>query len=100
MTRPVDGGRSLDRSKPEACRDVLMLPETAYHDALGDCFAEHASVSPYNAYIDRPAMLELAGARILDAGCGAGRYAAELLARGAEVVGVDGSSVLLRTVPP
>lgn len=76
-----------------------MLPKTAYHGALGDYFAEHAGVSPYNAYVDRPAMLELAGdvagARILDVGCGAGHYAAELLARGAEVVGVDGSGTLL-----
>ncbi|MBN6057411.1 class I SAM-dependent methyltransferase, partial [Nonomuraea sp. RK-328] len=76
-----------------------MPSKTAYHDALGDHFAEHAGVSPYNAYTDRPAMLELAGdvtgARVLDVGCGAGHYAAELLARGAEVVGVDGSATLL-----
>ncbi|GGO76695.1 hypothetical protein GCM10012289_54630 [Nonomuraea cavernae] len=76
-----------------------MPPKTAYHDALGDYFAEHAGISPYNAYTDRPAMLELAGdvagARILDVGCGAGHYATELLARGAEVVGVDGSATLL-----
>ncbi|MEU7895197.1 methyltransferase domain-containing protein [Nonomuraea sp. NPDC049152] len=76
-----------------------MPSKTAYHDALGDYFAEHADISPYNAYTDRPAMLELAGdvagARVLDVGCGAGHYAAELLARGAEVVGVDGSGTLL-----
>ncbi|MER5648647.1 methyltransferase domain-containing protein [Streptosporangium sp. NPDC002524] len=76
-----------------------MPPKNAYHDALGDYFAEHAGISPYNAYTDRPAMLELAGdiagARILDVGCGAGHYAADLLARGAEVVGVDGSATLL-----
>ncbi|MER6951570.1 class I SAM-dependent methyltransferase [Nonomuraea sp. NPDC000554] len=76
-----------------------MLPETAYHGVLGDYFAEHADISPYNAYTDRPAMLDLvgdvAGAKILDVGCGAGHYAAELLARGAEVVGVDGSATLL-----
>ncbi|WP_283133121.1 class I SAM-dependent methyltransferase [Rhizohabitans arisaemae] len=76
-----------------------MPPETAYHDALGHHFARHADVSPYNAYTDRPAMLELAGEvsglRILDVGCGAGHYAAELLTRGADVVAVDGSSTLL-----
>ncbi|MCC5575358.1 methyltransferase domain-containing protein [Microtetraspora sp. AC03309] len=76
-----------------------MPPKTAYHDALGDYFAEHAGISPYNAYTDRPAMLELAGdvdgAKVLDVGCGAGHYAVELLARGAQVVGVDGSRTLL-----
>ncbi|MEV3986920.1 methyltransferase domain-containing protein [Nonomuraea sp. NPDC049758] len=79
--------------------DVLMPPETAYHGVLGDYFAEHAGISPYNAYTDRPAMLDLAGdvagAKVLDVGCGAGHYAADLLVRGAEVVGVDGSATLL-----
>ncbi|MFV2123584.1 methyltransferase domain-containing protein [Micromonospora sp. LOL_013] len=76
-----------------------MPARTAYHDELGDHFARHADTSPYNAYVDRPAMLALAGdvggQRILDVGCGAGHYAAELLSRGAEVVGIDGSATLL-----
>jgi SAM-dependent methyltransferase len=38
---------------------------------------------------------DVAGLRILDIGCGAGHYAAELLARGAEVVGIDGSASVL-----
>lgn len=38
---------------------------------------------------------DLSGARILDAGCGAGQMSAELAARGAEVVGVDLSASLL-----
>ncbi|GII95152.1 class I SAM-dependent methyltransferase [Sinosporangium siamense] len=77
-----------------------MPARTAYHDDLGDHFARHAADSPYNAYVDRPAMLDLAGdvtgAKILDVGCGAGHYTAELLDRGAEVVGVDGSAALIR----
>ncbi|MGN9841500.1 class I SAM-dependent methyltransferase [Nonomuraea sp. H19] len=77
-----------------------MHKATAYHDALGDFFAKNADTSPYNAYTDRPAMLQLAGdvsgARILDVGCGAGHYAAELSARGAQVVGIEGSATLLR----
>ncbi|MEV0150724.1 MULTISPECIES: class I SAM-dependent methyltransferase [unclassified Nonomuraea] len=77
-----------------------MNKATAYHDELGDFFAENADTSPYNAYTDRPAMLRLAGdvsgARILDVGCAAGHYASELLARGAQVVGVDGSATLVR----
>lgn len=76
-----------------------MPADTAYHDALGDHFARIADTSPYNAYTDRPAMLRLAGdvagLRILDVACGAGHYSAELEARGATVVGVDGSPTLL-----
>lgn len=76
-----------------------MSARNAYHDELGDRFAEIADTSPYNTRIDRPAMLALAGdvagSRILDVGCGAGHYAAELLDRGAEVLGIDGSATLL-----
>ncbi|TDE60428.1 class I SAM-dependent methyltransferase [Nonomuraea mesophila] len=76
-----------------------MRKATAYHGALGDLFAKHADTSPYNAYTDRPAMLRLAGdvsdARILDVGCGAGHYVSELAARGAQVVGIEGSATLL-----
>lgn len=72
----------------------------AYHDQAGDVFAAHAADGPHNAYTDRPAMLTLAGdvagLRILDAGCGGGHYAAELVGRGADVVAVDGSA----TPPP
>jgi SAM-dependent methyltransferase len=77
-----------------------MDKATTYDGAAGDFFAKNADTSPHNAYTDRPAMLNLAGdvsgARILDVGCGAGHYAAELSARGAQVVGVEGSATLLR----
>ncbi|MGW8374876.1 class I SAM-dependent methyltransferase [Streptomyces sp. ODS28] len=77
-----------------------MRAETAYHGDMGRAFAERATVSAYNAYTDRPAMLGLAGdvggLRVLDLGCGAGHYADELLRLGArQVVGVDGSESLL-----
>jgi SAM-dependent methyltransferase len=76
-----------------------MLRETAYHGELGDVFAAHAETSNYNAYIDRPAMLALAGdvagLRILDIGCGPGYYAAALSERGARVIGIEGSAELL-----
>jgi 2-polyprenyl-3-methyl-5-hydroxy-6-metoxy-1,4-benzoquinol methylase len=71
----------------------------AYHDHVGDFFARHSATGPHNAYVDRPAMLELAGdvrgQRILDAGCGAGYLAAELADRGASVVAIDGSATLI-----
>lgn len=63
-------------------------------------YAEHAAASPYNALYDRPAVFELlgdvTGSRILDAGCGPGLYAAELIARGADVVAFDGSPAMVR----
>lgn len=77
-----------------------MPAQNAYHNDLADFFARNADTSPYNAYTDRPAMLDLAGdvtgQRLLDVGCGAGHYAVELLARGAHVTGIDGSADLLR----
>jgi SAM-dependent methyltransferase len=76
-----------------------MPRDTAYHGALGDAFAAHSANGAYNAYIDRPAMLALAGdvagQRLLDVGCGPGHYAGALLERGAEVVGIEGSAELL-----
>ncbi|RMB80713.1 class I SAM-dependent methyltransferase [Streptomyces shenzhenensis] len=79
-----------------------MRADTAYHGEMGELFAAQATDSAYNAYTDRPAMLGLAGdvsgLRVLDLGCGAGHYAAELLERGAAtVMGLDGSESLLKT---
>ena len=68
----------------------------AMYDGFAEHYAAHATDSPYNAYYDRPAVLELCGdvtgKRVLDAGCGPGLYAGELVARGARVEGVDQSS--------
>ena len=77
-----------------------MSAETAYHGERGEWFAARVTDNVYNAYTDRPAMLKLAGdvtgLRVLDVGCGAGNYAAELLDRGAAaVVGLEGSETLL-----
>ncbi|HET6856754.1 MAG TPA: class I SAM-dependent methyltransferase [Streptomyces sp.] len=79
----------------------MTRAETAYHGDMGEHFAAQATDSVYNAHTDRPAMLKLAGdvrgLRVLDLGCGAGHYAAELLKSGAgQVVGVEGSETLLR----
>ncbi|GAB3702139.1 class I SAM-dependent methyltransferase [Corynebacterium nasicanis] len=72
----------------------------AMFDRAAEAYDRHAADSAYNAHYDRPAMLELlgdvSGLSLLDAGCGSGLYAAELLARGASVVGVDASSELIR----
>lgn len=77
-----------------------MSSGNAYHAELGEQFAAIAGGSPYNAFVDRPAVLDLAGdvagARLLDVGCGPGFHTADLLDRGARVTGVDGSAALLR----
>ncbi|ROP34928.1 class I SAM-dependent methyltransferase [Saccharothrix texasensis] len=77
-----------------------MRFRTSYEGPLGDHFAHRATDSPYNAHTDRPAVLALAddptGLSVLDVGCGAGHYIAELRARGAAAVfGVEGSETLL-----
>jgi SAM-dependent methyltransferase len=72
----------------------------AYWRANAADFAEYAARSPYNALYDRPAVLDLlgdvAGRRVLDAGCGPGLYAEELIRRGAHVVGFDESPDMVR----
>lgn len=70
-------------------------PGFAAFDGMAEVFERHAADGPYNAHYDRPAVLELVGdvrgRRVLDAGCGPGIYAEELVERRAEVVAIDGS---------
>lgn len=65
----------------------------ATYDQVADAFARHAEDGPYNAHLDRPALLGLlppvAGLQVLDAGCGPGLYAEWLVAQGATVIGLD-----------
>jgi SAM-dependent methyltransferase len=62
------------------------------YDAMADAYVADEG-NAYNALYERPATLaalgDVAGRRVLDAGCGAGALAAELVARGATVEGVD-----------
>jgi SAM-dependent methyltransferase len=68
-----------------------------------DGFAEHYSTDNesnlFNAYYERPAMIDLAGdvngRRVLDAGCGSGPLAAALRAKGAVVTGFDSSPAMV-----
>ena len=75
-----------------------MEPAFSY-DTIADAYAAGVDSAPYNALYERPAMLELlppvSGARVLDAGCGAGWYAAELAARGAAVTAIDASVAMI-----
>jgi len=68
-------------------------------DAVADDWVAHADENDYRNYFLMPLTLELLGevrgVRILDVGCGEGGHTRELAARGARVVGVDGSPELV-----
>src|ERR1700759_4983 len=69
------------------------------YDGLAEGYTAGTENSLVHAYYERPAMLALAGdvagRRILDAGCGAGALLAALRERGAGVVGIDKSPGML-----
>lgn len=66
------------------------------YDTLAEGYTAENETSLMNAYYERPATLALAGdvagRRILDAGCGSGPLFAALRDRGAVVSGFDGSA--------
>ncbi|MEF8800651.1 MAG: methyltransferase domain-containing protein [Halolamina sp.] len=68
-------------------------------DRLASGYDERGESKPANAHHERPATLSLlpdvSGEIVLDAGCGAGHLAAELVEGGASVVGVDVSPAML-----
>lgn len=74
-------------------------PPANDYDSFAEEYASHNEESAYNALYERPAVLDLlgdvAGRRVLDAGCGPGAHAVALRDRGAEVEGIDLSAGLL-----
>ena len=70
----------------------------AYQE-LADHYAAGIDTKPHNAYYDRPAMMEMwpemMGRRVLDAGCGPGVYAENLIRKGAIVTSIDVSDRML-----
>jgi SAM-dependent methyltransferase len=79
------------------------LPEGASsvndYDSFAEAYTAETEASLINAYYERPAILALAGdvagRRILDAGCGSGPVFAALRDRGAVVTGFDKSAEML-----
>src|SRR5215472_4976523 len=69
------------------------------YDSIAEAYAALNETSLANAYYERPAILalagEVAGRRILDAGCGSGPLSAALRDRGAIVTGIDISAGML-----
>jgi SAM-dependent methyltransferase len=69
------------------------------YDSFAEAYSAANEDGLANAYYARPAMLALAGdvagRRILDAGCGSGPLSAALRDRGAVVTGIDASAAML-----
>ena len=69
------------------------------YDSFAEAYSAENEVNLLNAYYERPAMLALAGdvagRRILDAGCGSGPLSAALRDRGALMAGCDSSAGML-----
>ena len=64
------------------------------YDRLAAVWSATTDEGPYNGFLERPALRSLipgrlAGAAVLDAGCGSGAQAQWLLDQGAEVTGID-----------
>jgi len=78
---------------------IARIDPERYDDGATD-FVAHMEAGPYNVLYERPAIRELIGdvdgLRVLDVACGAGPLVQELTASGADVVGSDGSSEMLR----
>jgi SAM-dependent methyltransferase len=69
------------------------------YDSFAEAYAAETEANLINGYYTRPAILDLAGdvagRRILDAGCGSGPLSAALRDRGATVTGFDSSTKML-----
>jgi SAM-dependent methyltransferase len=78
------------------CADSADPPGVNDYDSFAAAYTASNENNLVNAYYERPAMLELAGdvagRRILDAGCGSGLLLAALRDRGATVTGIDKSA--------
>jgi ubiquinone/menaquinone biosynthesis C-methylase UbiE len=72
------------------------LGRLSQYESFADEFFDHAVDGFYNAHYDRPACMgllgDVAGKRVLDAACGPGLYADQLVRASASVVGFDQSA--------
>src|SRR5215207_7690714 len=98
MAPPCDDrpGRTVHETSCES--EHLMKAD--HYDGFAESYSMDNESSLFNAYYERPAMIDLAGDvnghRVLDAGCGSGPLSAALLAKGAIVTGFDSSSAMVK----
>jgi SAM-dependent methyltransferase len=93
----VPGERILRRlGRHELAFHAAMGASEDYHEALWEAIPE--GLEPVDFVRRRDFLLShvRAGERVLDVGCGEGRFAAELVRTGAEVVGLDVAAEPLR----
>src|SRR4051794_2762432 len=84
---------------PESFAQSADRDQVNDYDGFAEAYSVENENNLVNAYYERPAMLALAGdvagRRILDAGCGSGPLSAALRDRGAVVTGIDVSAGML-----
>ncbi|MGY1577384.1 class I SAM-dependent methyltransferase [Streptomyces sp. MN13] len=84
---------------PESFAQSALPARVNDYDGFAEAYSAESEHSLVNAYYARPAMVALAGdvagRRILDAGCGSGPLSAALRDRGAVVTGIDASAEML-----
>jgi SAM-dependent methyltransferase len=91
----------MDRMPPVPDGSALPAKQTVAndYDSFAEAYTAETETSLANAYYERPAILALAGdvagRRILDAGCGSGPLFAALRDRAAIVTGIDSSAKML-----
>jgi len=82
-----------------AARTTVHAVKADHYDSFAGHYATDNETNLFNAYYERPAMIglagDVAGRRVLDAGCGSGPLSAALRANGAVVTGFDGSPEMI-----
>jgi 2-polyprenyl-3-methyl-5-hydroxy-6-metoxy-1,4-benzoquinol methylase len=75
---------------PTTCATIDRVAAANDYDSFAEAYPAEAETGLINAHYERPAILDLAGdvagRRILDAGCGSGPLSAALRDRGATVL--------------
>ena len=80
-------------------RQTIMPRVIEHYDEIAEQFATISDQDLFNEYCERPAMFsllqDLNGKRVLDAGCGHGRYSEWLIGQGATVTAIDASEKMV-----